>query len=241
MDKVTPKSSDVFQANRDRVAPLLARLKSDGIGHMIDGKTVPSISGQTFETKSPVDGAVLASVARGNAEDIDRAATAAATAFKSWREMSAAARKKLLHRVADAIEDHADDIAVLECIDTGQAHRFMAKAAIRAAENFRFFADKCAEARDGLNTPSEEHWNISTRVPIGPVGVITPWNTPFMLSTWKIAPALAAGCTGLPKPAAWSPVTAGLPARPPRQAAGPQGGPHTRPGPRGEAAEARPP
>ena len=76
MDKVTPKSSDVFQANRDRVAPLLAKLKSEGIGHMIDGKTVPSTSGQTFETKSPVDGAVLASVARGNAEDIDRAATA---------------------------------------------------------------------------------------------------------------------------------------------------------------------
>ena len=79
-----------------------------------------------------------------------------------------------------------------------------------AAENFRFFADKCAEARDGLNTPSEEHWNISTRVPIGPVGVITPWNTPFMLSTWKIAPALAAGCTVVHKPAEWSPVTADL-------------------------------
>ena len=186
MDKVTSK--DVFQANRDRAAPLLAKLKSEGIGHMIDGKTVPSISGQTFETKSPVDGTVLASVARGGAEDIDRAATAASIAFKSWRDVSAAMRKKLLHRVADAIEDNADDIAVLECIDTGQAHRFMAKAAIRAAENFRFFADKCAEARDGLNTPSEEHWNISTRVPIGPVGVITPWNTPFMLSTWKIAP-----------------------------------------------------
>src|SRR5438445_4311899 len=86
----------------------------------------------------------------------------------------------------------------------------MAKAAIRAAENFRFFADKCAEARDGLNTPSEEHWNISTRVPIGPVGVITPWNTPFMLSTWKIAPALAAGCTVVHKPAEWSPYSARL-------------------------------
>src|SRR6201996_2142030 len=104
----------------------------------------------------------------------------------------------------------ADDIAVLECIDTGQAYRFMAKAAIRAAENFRFFADKCVEARDGLNMPSEEHWNVSTRVPIGPVGVITPWNTPFMLSTWKIAPALAAGCTVVHKPAEWSPVTADL-------------------------------
>src|SRR5277367_5476057 len=210
MDKVIPKASDVFAANRDRVAPLLAKLKEEGIGHLIDGKIVPSISGQTFETTSPVDGAVLASVARGNAEDIDRAATAAALAFKPWRDMPATMRKKLLHRVADAIEDRADDIAVLECIDTGQAHRFMAKAAIRAAENFRFFADKCGEARDGLNTPSDEHWNVSTRVPIGPVGVITPWNTPFMLSTWKIAPALAAGCTVVHKPAEWSPLSAML-------------------------------
>src|ERR1041384_8179921 len=209
MDKVTPKS-DLFQANKDRVAPLLKQLRADGIGHMIDGKTVASISGETFETNSPVDGAVLAAVARGKAEDIDRAATAAAQAFKAWRDMPAAMRKKLLHRVADAIEDRADDIAVLECIDTGQAHRFMAKAAIRAAENFRFFADKCAEARDGLNMPSDEHWNVSTRVPIGPVGVITPWNTPFMLSTWKIAPALAAGCTVVHKPAEWSPLTASL-------------------------------
>src|SRR5581483_7104815 len=209
MDKATAKA-DLFKANLDRAAPLLARLKADGIGHMIDGQTVPSISGATFETRSPVDGSVLAKVARGNAEDVDRAATIAAEAFPAWRDMAASMRRKLLHRVADCIEARADDIAVLECIDTGQAHRFMAKAAIRAAENFRFFADKCAEARDGLNTPSEEHWNISTRVPIGPVGVITPWNTPFMLSTWKIAPALAAGCTVVHKPAEWSPLTATL-------------------------------
>src|SRR5215472_3819900 len=209
MDKVTPKS-DLFQANKDRVAPLLKQLRADGIGHVIDSKVVPSVSGDTFETKSPIDRSVLASVARGNAEDIDRAATAASLAFKSWRDMEASMRRKLLYRVADAIEDRAEDIAVLECTDTGQAHRFMAKAAIRAAENFRFFADKCADARNGLNMPSEEHWNISTRVPIGPVGVITPWNTPFMLSTWKIAPALAAGCTVVHKPAEWSPVTADL-------------------------------
>src|SRR5882762_7863444 len=158
MDKVTPK--DVFAANRDRAASLLAKLKVEGIGHVIDGNIVPSISGETFETKSPIDNAVLASVARGNAEDIDRAATAAALAFKAWRDMPAAMRRKLLHRVADAIEDRADDIAVLECVDTGQAYRFMAKAAVRGAENFRFFADKCAEARYGHNTPSEEHWNV---------------------------------------------------------------------------------
>src|SRR6201988_554903 len=223
MGKITPNPPDVFQANRDRAAPLLKKLRADGIGHVIDGKIVPSVSGATFETKSPVDGAVLASVARGNAEDIDRAAIAASRAFKSWRDMSAPTRRKLLHRVADAIEDNADDIAVLECIDTGQAHRFMAKAAIRAAENFRFFADKCAEARDGLNTPSDEHWNISTRVPIGPVGVITPWNTPFMLSTWKIAPALAAGCTVVHKPAEWSPVTADMLAKLVKEAGVPDG------------------
>src|SRR3981189_1230014 len=221
MDKVTPK--DVFQANRDRAAALLARLKAEGIGHMIDGKTVPSVSGERVETKSPVDGAVLASVAHGGPEDIDRAAKAAAQAFKAWRDMPAAMRKKLLHRVADAIEARADDIAVLECIDTGQAHRFMAKAAVRAAENFRFFADKCGDAREGLNMPSDEHWNVSTRVPIGPVGVITPWNTPFMLSTWKIAPALAAGCTVVHKPAEWSPVTADLLSRLVKQAGVPDG------------------
>src|SRR3954452_14452139 len=205
MDKPTPKA-DVFQALRDGVAPLLKTLRADGIGHMIGGKVVPSISGEALETKTPVDGATLASVARGTAEDIDRAATAAALAFKSWRDMAPAMRKKLLHRVADAIEDNAEDIAVFECIDTGQAYRFMAKAAIRAAENFRFFADRCGEARDGQNTPSDEHWNVSTRVPIGPFGRIRPCNTPFMLSTTKIAPSHASGCTVLPKPAEWSPV-----------------------------------
>ena len=97
---------------------------------------------------------------------------------------------------------------MLESWDTGQPYRFMSKAAVRSAENFRFFADRVADARNGLNLPTADHWNVTTRVPIGPVGIITPWNTPFMLSTWKIAPALAAGCTVVHKPAEWSPVTA---------------------------------
>src|SRR5258708_8372129 len=129
MDKVTPK--DLFQANRDRAAPLLKQLRADGIGHFIGGKVVPSISGETFETKSPVDGAVLASVARGNAEDIDRAATAAALAFKAWRDMPATMRKKLLHRVADAIEDRAADIPLLQSIATPQPPPFISNAATR--------------------------------------------------------------------------------------------------------------
>jgi len=203
-------SADIYQANLDRAKPLLHKLRADGIGHFINGHTVPSDSGETFQTTSPVDRSVLAEVARGGAAEIDRAAKAAQAAFPAWRDTSPTTRRKILNKVADAIEARADDIAVLECLDTGQAHRFMAKAALRAAENFRFFADRCESARDGRNTPSDEHWNVSTRVPIGPVGVITPWNTPFMLSTWKIAPALAAGCTVVHKPAEWSPVTADL-------------------------------
>jgi len=86
----------------------------------------------------------------------------------------------------------------------------MSKAALRGAENFRYFAEQVVSARDGKHLPSPTLQNITTRVPIGPVGVITPWNTPFMLSTWKIAPALAAGCTVVHKPAELSPMTARL-------------------------------
>jgi 5-carboxymethyl-2-hydroxymuconic-semialdehyde dehydrogenase len=86
----------------------------------------------------------------------------------------------------------------------------MSKAALRGAETFRFFADRAPSARDGRMLPSPTLMNVSTRMPIGPVGVIAPWNTPFLLSTWKIAPALAAGCTVVHKPAEFSPITARL-------------------------------
>ena len=139
MDKVTPKA-DIYKANLDRAAPLLKQLRADGIGHLIDGKTVPSISGETFETKSPVDGSVLATVARGNAEDIDRAATAASLAFKSWRDMSAAMRRKLLHRVADAVrlqlfEQRCDAVAIgleeLLWVNRGFIHGWSPLSALR--------------------------------------------------------------------------------------------------------------
>jgi 5-carboxymethyl-2-hydroxymuconic-semialdehyde dehydrogenase len=204
------RETPMFEHNTARLRPLLDRLSGEGVGHWINGERMDSASGETFETRSPVDGSLIASVARGGAAEIDKAAEAARAAFPGWRDVPAANRQKLLHKVADRIEAHADEIATLECWDTGQAWRFMSKAALRAAENFRFFADRCLSARDGLNMPSGEHWNVSTRTPIGPVGVITPWNTPFMLSTWKIAPALAAGCTVVHKPAEWSPVTADL-------------------------------
>ena len=172
---------ETFEANHARLAPLLAGLKRDGIGHVIAGKRVDSKA--TFEAHSPVDRSLIAKVARGTADDIDRAAVAAKGAFKAWAAWEPAKRRALMHRIADKIVQHADDIAVLESWDTGQPHRFMSKAAVRSAENFRFFADRVPSARDGVNLPTAEHWNITTRVPIGPVGIITPWHTPFMVST----------------------------------------------------------
>ena len=200
--------TDELAANLRETEKLLVRLRGGTLPHLINGRPDPGRSGKTFQSVTPVDNSVIGSVAAGNAEDIDAAARAAADAFAHWRDMSGRERKKILHRVADAIVDNAREIALVESFDSGQALRFMSKAAIRGAENFRFFADLAPNARDGQALPADEHLNYTMRQPIGPVGVITPWNTPFMLSTWKIAPALAAGCTVVHKPAEWSPYTA---------------------------------
>jgi 5-carboxymethyl-2-hydroxymuconic-semialdehyde dehydrogenase len=186
----------------------LARFRSKRLPHFIAGRHDDGRSGAAFENLTPVDNSRLCDVARGSAADIHAAAQAAKRAFPAWRDMSGEDRKRLLHRAADLIEAREEQIAMVESMDTGQPIRYMAKAALRAAENFRFFADRALAARDGLALPAQEHLNYTMRQPIGPVGVITPWNTPFMLSTWKIAPALAAGCTVVHKPAEWSPLTA---------------------------------
>jgi 5-carboxymethyl-2-hydroxymuconic-semialdehyde dehydrogenase len=188
----------------------LARFARDGVQHFIDGALRAARSGRTFETRTPVDDRVLAKVAAGDAADVDAAASAAERAFPAWRDAPGAERRNLLHAIADAIEARAEEIAILESLDTGQPIRFMSQAAKRGAENFRFFADKAPEADRGLSLPAREHVNYTLRQPIGAVAAITPWNTPFMLSTWKIAPALAAGCTVVHKPAEWSPITATL-------------------------------
>ena len=196
--------------NLQRAAGFLKRFRSEPLRHFINGVHVPSHNGEMFENTTPVDNSNLGQVCAGAAPDINNAALAARDAFDSWRGISGTERKQILHRIADAIVTRKDEIALVESIDTGQPIRYMAKAAIRGAENFRFFADRAPAARDGLALPAEDHLNYTLRQPIGPVAVITPWNTPFMLSTWKIAPALAAGCTVVHKPAEWSPLTAAL-------------------------------
>ncbi len=199
-----------FEGYQAIAATHLRRFSDAPLGHLIGGERTPSVSGATFENHSPVDGTLLGTVAAGDDADIDAAARAAADAFGDWIGRSGKERKRILNDVADLIEERADEIAAVECVDTGQAIRFMSAAALRGAENFRFFADHAPDAVNGRSMPDTDHVNYSMRRAIGPVGVITPWNTPFMLSTWKIAPALAAGCTVVHKPAEWSPCTASM-------------------------------
>jgi 5-carboxymethyl-2-hydroxymuconic-semialdehyde dehydrogenase len=202
-------SSSALERNRNDADRLLQRFREGPLPHFINGRTQTGAGGY-FTNSTPIENTALGTVAAGTAHEIDQAARAADAAFPAWRDVAGDARRDLLHRIADAIEARAHDIALIESVDTGQALRFMSKAAVRGAENFRFYADRAPGARDGLSLPAEEHLNFTLRQPIGPVGVITPWNTPFMLSTWKIAPALAAGCTVVHKPAEWSPLTAQL-------------------------------
>ena len=193
-------------ANRARAAEFLRRFQTATVPHLIAGERVGSAA--SFDTLDPATNETQASVASGGEAEIDAAAKAAAAAFPAWRALSGAKRRAILHAIADSIEARAEEIALIESSDTGQPIRYMAKAALRGAENFRFYADRAPGAGDGRSMPDTDHLNYSLRQPLGPVGVITPWNTPFMLSTWKIAPALAAGCTVVHKPAEWSPLSA---------------------------------
>lgn len=187
----------------------MARFKKTPLGHFINGRLVKGKSKELFDNITPIDNSTLGQVWAGTAQDIDAASTAAHEAFlDGWRDMEGARRREIMYNIADGIEARADEIAVIESMDTGQPIRFMQKAAIRGAENFRFFGDKAIEAGKGLSLPAQQHHNFTTRHALGAVGVITPWNTPFMLSTWKIAPALASGCSVVQKPAEFSPYTA---------------------------------
>jgi 5-carboxymethyl-2-hydroxymuconic-semialdehyde dehydrogenase len=202
--------SAALETNVRKAGEYLLRFRDPPLAHFIAAKQERGSSRKTIENISPVDGSVLNTLVCGDERDADAAALAAQTAFPAWRARTGDARRAILHKVADLIESRREEIAFVECMDTGQPLRFMSGAALRAAENFRFFADRAPGAADGLSLPAAEHMNYTIRQPIGPVAIITPWNTPFMLSTWKIAPALAAGCTVVHKPAEWSPLTATL-------------------------------
>ena len=186
---------------------LIERTVNDGRLNFINGEFVEG-NGDTIENYTPTDNSLLHTFQAVDLDQLNTAIASSQSAFKVWRAETPAKRKKILHNIADKIIEHADEIALAESMDTGQPIRYMSKAAIRGAENFRYYGDKILESADGKSMPTDSHLNYTCRTPIGPVGVITPWNTPFMLATWKIAPALAAGCSVVFKPSELSPVTA---------------------------------
>jgi len=200
--------SSTLAENLEKVAGYREQIGKRGLKNIINGEHRDAVSGRRFENGTPIDSSLICTVPDSDGRDIDQAAQAARDAFPAWAAMAAKQRRDLLYRVSDLIVAYAEELALLESLDTGQPIRFMSKAAVRGAENFRFFADRVESANDGRSLPTKKFLNYTIRQPIGPVGVITPWNTPFMLSTWKLAPALASGCTVVHKPAELSPVTA---------------------------------
>jgi len=181
------------------------------ICHFIDNNFVPAASGRTFETLNPATNRPITDVAAGSAEDVDRAVGAARRAFDDgpWPRMTAAERAKYLHLIGELIEGRAEEIAEVEIADTGIPASQIKKGAIpRAAENFHFFADMALEIGGETFSPVGSFQNYTVRRPAGVAGLITPWNTPFMLETWKVAPCLAGGDTCVLKPAEWSPLSA---------------------------------
>ncbi|MFD4668714.1 5-carboxymethyl-2-hydroxymuconate semialdehyde dehydrogenase [Lentzea sp. NPDC058450] len=180
--------------------------------HHIGGAPADSLSGKTFDVLDPVTNEPYATAAAGQAEDVDRAVAAARKAFVDgpWPHLAPRARAKILNRIADAVERQDARLAELETFDTGLPITQALGQAQRAAENFRFFADLVvAQSDDTYQVPGRQ-LNYVHRKPIGVAGLITPWNTPFMLESWKLAPALAAGCTVVLKPAEFTPLSASL-------------------------------
>ncbi len=182
------------------------------IQHYIDGELVDSAGGATFEVLDPVTNQPYLHAAAGQAEDIDRAVSAARRAFTDgpWPRMLPRERSRVLHRIADIVETRGPRLAELETFDSGLPISQALGQARRAAENFRFFADLIvAQADDTFKVPGRQV-NYVNRKPIGVAGLITPWNTPFMLESWKLGPALAAGNTVVLKPAEFTPLSASL-------------------------------
>ncbi len=182
------------------------------IQHYIDGQFVDSADGQTFEVLDPVTNKPYTVCAAGQKADVDLAVAAATRAFKEgpWPRMKARERATILNRIADAVVAQEDRLAEMETFDTGLPITQARGQARRAAENFRFFADLIvAQTDDALKVPGSQ-LNYVNRKPKGVAGLITPWNTPFMLESWKLAPALASGCTVVLKPAEFTPLSASL-------------------------------
>lgn len=169
----------------------------------INGRREEAQSGQTIEVFSPIDGARLTSISAGDEADVDRAVTAARAAFEgnSWSRIAPAARKRVLLRFAELIEQHALELAVLGVRDNGTEIGMALKAEPGSAANtFRYYAEAIDKVYGEIAPTGENVLGLVHREPLGVVGVIVPWNFPLMIGSWKIAPALAAGNAVVVKP-----------------------------------------
>ncbi len=176
--------------------------------HFIGGERVASET--TFTDRSPLDAQPIAEIARGGDREAELAVAAATEAFPGWAALGVHRRAELMHRLADLVDANSDRLAAVECADMAMLLRSLqARVIARGARNFRSYAD-LAVAYEERVWESNGTRNRVLRMPSGPAVVITPWNAPFMLSTWKTAPALAAGCTVILKPAEWSPLSCSL-------------------------------
>ncbi|HEY7850790.1 MAG TPA: aldehyde dehydrogenase family protein [Ktedonobacterales bacterium] len=189
-----------------------AFLRQQPVKMLIGGQWVAAASGKTFETYNPATGQVLAQVAEGDAEDINRAVAAARKAFESgpWPKMTPSQRGRLLWRVAELIEQHADELALLETLDNGKPIKYSKASDVPlTADHFRYFAGWATKI-EGETIPVSipNMLTYTLREPLGVVGQIIPWNFPLQMASWKLAPALAAGNTVILKPAEQTPLTA---------------------------------
>jgi phenylacetaldehyde dehydrogenase len=180
---------------------------------MIGETVAPALTGRRFETRDPSTGAVLASLATGGAEDIERAVVAAEAAFRapSWRAMAPRDRGRLLWRIADTLEAHVDELGELEALDNGMPLGWASGGVFATAEAFRYYSGWCTKLMGQTYDPSQagsEMLVYTRREPVGVVGLITPWNFPLIMAAMKLAPALAAGCACILKPAEQTPLTA---------------------------------
>ena len=180
---------------------------------LIDGEWVDAVSGKTFAVEDPATQETIAHVAEGDAADIDKAVAAARRAFESgpWATMLPAERAKLVWRLGDILEAHADELAELEALDNGKPITAARRDDVGGSINMFRYMSGWATRLTGETIPVSSPGNwfaYSVREPVGVVGQIIPWNFPLMMAAWKLAPALAAGCTIVLKPAEQTPLSA---------------------------------
>ncbi|HEY1166786.1 MAG TPA: aldehyde dehydrogenase family protein [Chitinophaga sp.] len=176
--------------------------------HFIGGRWVAPESGEYFDNISPIDGMAFTQAARGNAKDIDKAIDAAHKAFATWSKTSVTERSNMLLKIAQIVEDNLEYLAVIETIDNGKPIRESRAADLPLViDHFRYFAGVIRSEEGSVSELDDSTVSINLHEPIGIVGQIIPWNFPLLMATWKMAPALAAGCCTIVKPAEQTPTS----------------------------------